>query len=61
MSEESWAWAPKAWVRVVWADKVQICFEVVYKARLVCVFAERDEADECVRMFNLLVKESDDA
>ena len=60
MSNESLGYRPRAWIRVLWADKVQICYEVVYKARLVCVFAERDEADECVRMFNLLVKESDD-
>lgn len=64
MSEESWAWTPKAWVRVdyvvVGAGKVVLCYEVVYKAKVLDAFAERKDADEYVRMFNLLVKESDD-
>jgi hypothetical protein len=60
MSEESWAWTPKAWVRVVWAGKVVLCYEVVYKAKVLDALTERKDADEYVRMFNLLVKESDD-
>lgn len=57
MSEESWAWTPKAWVRV---DYVVLCYEVVYKAKVLDALTERKDADEYVRMFNLLVKESDD-
>lgn len=64
MSEESWAWAPRAWVCVdcvvVGAGKAVLCYEVVYKAKVLDTFTERKDADEYVRMFNLLVKESDD-
>jgi hypothetical protein len=45
---------------VVGAGKVVLCYEVVYKAKVLDAFAERKDADEYVRMFNLLVKESDD-
>jgi hypothetical protein len=60
MSEKSWVWAPKAWVRVVWERKVVLCYEVVYKAKVLDAFIEREDADEYVRLFNLLTKESDD-
>ena len=61
MFEEPLVYRPKAWVRVdyvvVGAGKVVLCYEAVYKAKVLDAFTERKDADEYVWMMNLLVKE----